>query len=353
MPPRCRSLIELYFGFYYCGDPDVQGILGNGNLRRLIYTLAGGHVGLYFSVTTHVHATVILHAMNCTEFTEMIASRIPRSKEDTQSKAACMLLHIITLMFSFGRVELEKVRYGCGKSFVADVVRRRTLVWKLGRAFNVVVNQPYQPQVIPQSLESQAKEHNIDIEAIKLRHKTIEAAIDELCTIITFMEVARSIFLSLQHIDLQCLERGYHGHCHPSYTKPKRSPLAILSKPDYQSASWLGLPASELPGARPRTEIVFEKAKFPVHTRPRTVSQSSGSTVTSSSLSTHRMKRMPSSNWSASQQRPRFAVRVVRGAAPPPPPAYRAQRITRVQGGHQNVERVCVSALYAPRMVRR
>jgi hypothetical protein len=36
--------------------------------------------------------------MSCTEFTEMIASRLPQSSEDAQSKVACQLLHIITLM---------------------------------------------------------------------------------------------------------------------------------------------------------------------------------------------------------------------------------------------------------------
>ncbi|QRV85716.1 hypothetical protein RhiJN_13734 [Ceratobasidium sp. AG-Ba] len=217
--------------------------------------------------------------MSIVDFTELIAFLLPDSGEDKQSKAACQILHVITLMHCFDQVDLDKVRYAGGKSFVKHIVRNKPLVDELARAFGIVVPMPHpEAMIMPKELHELAGRHRITIESFKGPRKNMYDVFYELRTLVTFMEVAHKIFNRSETTDLQTLERAYRGHCHPCYSKPRRTLRSLFYKTNTNS-HLLGLAASELPGARPRTEIEFEPAKFPVHPRLRTVSTASAASM--------------------------------------------------------------------------
>ncbi|QRV99766.1 hypothetical protein RhiJN_27785 [Ceratobasidium sp. AG-Ba] len=295
--------------------------------------------------------------MNTSEFTGMVASLLPCSGENTHAKAARMLMHTITLTYCFDKVPVETVRYANGNSFMKYIVRNKPLVDKLAQAVSVVVPMPYPgSSEAPEDLTNLAKKHHICVEALKTSRKKPYDIFYELHTVVTYMQVVDKILDRLKSTDLQMLERGYRGHCHPTYIKPKRSLRSFFLKSDINSYL-VGLPASELPGARPRTEIVSEPAKFPVHPRLRTTSQSSQSTSRTTSTRSQYRSRATSNASLSSQYRSvsrkssaasfHSAHHVPMPYAVPPVPVlvYTCQNITYETRQRQVVEQVHVPAV--------
>jgi hypothetical protein len=163
------------------------------------------------------------------------------------------------------------------------------------------------------------------------------------------MEVARTIFSSLAYSDLQTLERGYQGHCHPLHTKPKHGLFSFSNKVD---KSLLGLPASKLPGARPRTEIVLKVAAMPKHPKFRKTTRTPGSAASSNSKRSPLRYTPSSSGGSSNLYTPEHGRPFMVYAVPVPVPVYCSQSITFENGTYQKMEQVHMPYFHSARTAR-
>ncbi|KAF8606808.1 hypothetical protein BDV93DRAFT_604138 [Ceratobasidium sp. AG-I] len=180
--------------------------------------------------------------MSSAELIDYVGTLIPDLSQEAQFKASCMLMHMITLMRSFDKVELLKVRCGAGKMFTAQIIRRSSLVTDLARALNIKTAMPYQPKAMPTSVEHRAHEIGLDIAEVQSRHKKLDGAVNEICRLSVFVQIAQTVMQAVHEDTLRAVDQSYQGHCHPAYI-PKSWKFG---KDD---ASLLGLKAFQLPGA--------------------------------------------------------------------------------------------------------
>ncbi|KAF8609995.1 hypothetical protein BDV93DRAFT_549853 [Ceratobasidium sp. AG-I] len=181
--------------------------------------------------------------MTCGDFIDYVSSLLPNSDMDTQSKASRMLMHMITLMRAFDKLELSKVRSSTGKPFTEQIMHRESLVLKLAGALKLKFESLNKPKSIPEYFQRWASELGVDTAEVQSRHKKLASAVNEICVQALFVRIAQVVMRAMHEDTLRDMDKCYRGHCHPSYV-PKTWPFGK------EDRSLLGLKTSQLPGAR-------------------------------------------------------------------------------------------------------